>query len=92
MGPDSGIALFIPICKPFEHHHHHHYIISPPLPPLPPPPSPPQQQQQRNHQRLNMGPDGGIARIRVHGEVSHSAHDHVSIGKEVDLAAVEFGE
>jgi len=42
------------------------------------------------HLRVNMGPDGGIARLRVHGQVivSPSLIPH---NKEVDLAAVELG-
>ena len=51
-----------------------------------------------SHIRVNMGPDGGIARIRVYGEVvvSASAFDAPSGSTstspvQVDLAAVQYG-
>ncbi len=41
------------------------------------------------HVRLNVYPDGGVARLRVHGDV---VPDWASLtGREVDLAAVEHG-
>ncbi len=41
------------------------------------------------HVRLNVYPDGGVARLRVHGEV---VPDWAELaGREVDLAAVEHG-
>jgi allantoicase len=41
------------------------------------------------HLRLNIFPDGGVARLRVHGEVALRAGR--SSGAELDLAAVENG-
>jgi allantoicase len=40
------------------------------------------------HIRLNMYPDGGIARFRVYGTPSA---DHISKGQEIDLIAMENG-
>jgi allantoicase len=40
--------------------------------------------------RLNIFPDGGVARLRVHGEVVPSA-SKLAPGREVDLAAMENG-
>jgi allantoicase len=40
--------------------------------------------------RLNMGPDGGIARIRVYGEVTINP-ENIPSDKEIDLAYVENG-
>ncbi len=40
------------------------------------------------HLRLNIYPDGGVARLRVHGEVVPESRDD---GRVVDLAAVENG-
>jgi allantoicase len=43
------------------------------------------------HLRLNIYPDGGVARLRVHGEVSPDWQALLSRGGELDLAAVEHG-
>ena len=43
------------------------------------------------HVRLNIFPDGGVARFRVYGEVIPDWRQLVSSGKEIDLAAVENG-
>ncbi len=43
------------------------------------------------HVRLNIFPDGGVARLRVFGEVVPDWKRLVSSGKELDLAAVENG-
>ena len=43
-----------------------------------------------SHLRVNMGPDGGIARIRVYGEV-HVSPDRLPHDVDVDLASVEYG-
>jgi allantoicase len=40
------------------------------------------------HLRLNIFPDGGVARLRVHGEVVPDEH---VFAREVDLAAIENG-
>lgn len=40
--------------------------------------------------RVNMGPDGGIARIRVYGEVVVQP-ERIPADREIDLAAVEHG-
>jgi allantoicase len=42
------------------------------------------------HLRLNIFPDGGVARLRVHGEVVPDAR-LFRAGREVDLAAIEHG-
>jgi allantoicase len=42
------------------------------------------------HIRLNIFPDGGVARLRVHGDVIPS-EDLFGRGREVDLAAMENG-
>jgi len=42
------------------------------------------------HLRLNIFPDGGVARLRVHGEVATRA-SATDRGREVDLAAMENG-
>lgn len=42
------------------------------------------------HIRLNMGPDGGIARIRVYGEVVVRP-ESIPYDRDIDLAAVEHG-
>ncbi len=42
------------------------------------------------HLRLNIFPDGGVARLRVHGEVIPSEKIFAA-GREVDLAAMENG-
>ncbi|MEO5580958.1 MAG: allantoicase [Gemmatimonadaceae bacterium] len=41
------------------------------------------------HLRLNIFPDGGVARLRVHGEVVPA--DGIFAGREADLAALENG-
>jgi allantoicase len=43
------------------------------------------------HLRLNIFPDGGVARLRVYGEVVPDWKRLVASGKEIDLAAVEHG-
>ncbi len=40
--------------------------------------------------RVNMGPDGGIARIRVYGEVTLSP-EKIPFDRDIDLACVEYG-
>ena len=42
------------------------------------------------HLRLSIYPDGGVARLRVHGEVKPGA-DVLRPGREIDLAAIEHG-
>lgn len=42
------------------------------------------------HLRLNIFPDGGVARLRVHGDVVPE-HDTFGNGREADLAAIENG-
>jgi allantoicase len=43
------------------------------------------------HVRLNIYPDGGVARLRVHGEVLPAADSAKSREKEIDLVAIENG-
>ena len=43
------------------------------------------------HVRLNIYPDGGVARLRVHGEVQPAWSSFVQRGGEADLAALENG-
>jgi allantoicase len=43
------------------------------------------------HLRLKIYPDGGIARLRVHGEVLPDWNAILSSGGEIDLATVEHG-
>lgn len=43
------------------------------------------------HVRLNIHPDGGVARLRVYGEAAPEWGRIVRRGEEVDLAAVEHG-
>src|SRR5688572_12917620 len=43
------------------------------------------------HLRLRIYPDGGVARLRVHGEVVPDWHAVLATGGEVDLVAVEHG-
>lgn len=43
------------------------------------------------HVRLNIFPDGGVARLRLHGESVPDWHRAGGLGGEVDLAAVENG-
>jgi allantoicase len=42
------------------------------------------------HLRINMGPDGGIARVRVYGYVSVNP-ENLSHGEDIDLVSVENG-
>jgi allantoicase len=44
--------------------------------------------QRFTHVRLNIFPDGGVARVRVHGEASP---DWRCFGREINLAAIECG-
>jgi allantoicase len=43
------------------------------------------------HLRLNIFPDGGVARLRVHGDVVPEWKLVGGLGNEIDLAAVEHG-
>jgi allantoicase len=43
------------------------------------------------HARLNIYPDGGVARLRVHGEVVPAIASGGKKEKEIDLAAIENG-
>src|SRR5438046_768943 len=43
------------------------------------------------HLRFHIYPDGGVARLRVHGEVVPDWHRLGGLGKEIDLAAAEHG-
>ena len=43
------------------------------------------------HLRFNIFPDGGVARLRVHGEPVPDWHRTGSLAHEVDLAAIENG-
>jgi allantoicase len=43
------------------------------------------------HLRLKIYPDGGVARLRVHGEVAPDWPSLLKTGGEIDLAAVEHG-
>ncbi|MEP7274223.1 MAG: allantoicase, partial [Acidobacteriota bacterium] len=43
------------------------------------------------HLRLNIFPDGGVARLRVHGEVVPDWRRLAARGSEIDLAAIENG-
>ncbi|MGI8991421.1 MAG: allantoicase [Bryobacteraceae bacterium] len=47
-----------------------------------------QAERRFTHVRLNIYPDGGVARLRIHGE---AVPDWTKLGREVDLAAVENG-
>ncbi|MGB6431408.1 MAG: allantoicase [Candidatus Acidiferrales bacterium] len=47
--------------------------------------------QRFTHLRLKIFPDGGVARLRVHGEVLPDWEKIEHAGEEVDLAAVEHG-
>jgi len=47
--------------------------------------------QRVSHVRLNIFPDGGVARLRVHGEVAPDWPRLLALGGPVDLAAVEHG-
>jgi allantoicase len=44
-----------------------------------------------SHVRLNIFPDGGVARLRVHGRVEPDWRITGGLGTEIDLAAVENG-
>jgi len=44
-----------------------------------------------SHLRLNIFPDGGVARLRVHGRVEPDWRIAGGLGNELDLAAVENG-
>jgi len=46
------------------------------------------QRRRATHLRLNIFPDGGVARLRVHGDV---VPDPAMFTREVDLAAIESG-
>ena len=48
-------------------------------------------QERWTHLRLNIYPDGGVARFRVHGEVKPDWSSLVQSGQAVDLGAVENG-
>lgn len=43
-----------------------------------------------SHIRVNMGPDGGIARLRVYGNVHVSSHS-IARDVDIDLASVSYG-
>ncbi|HSP15174.1 MAG TPA: allantoicase [Thermoanaerobaculia bacterium] len=43
------------------------------------------------HIRLNIYPDGGVARLRIHGQPVPDWHHSGGLGGDVDLAAVENG-
>ena len=43
------------------------------------------------HLRLNIFPDGGVARLRVHGDVAVDWAQVAPTGRAVDLAAIEHG-
>jgi allantoicase len=43
------------------------------------------------HVRLNIFPDGGVARLRIHGEVVPPENVSRAKNKEIDLAAIENG-
>jgi len=43
------------------------------------------------HVRLNIFPDGGVARLRLHGRAVPDWHRAGGLGSEIDLAAVENG-
>eukprot|EP01035_Chromulina_nebulosa_P018740 gene18740-24505_t len=43
-----------------------------------------------NYLRINMGPDGGIARIKVYGEV-YILPESIPYDKDIDLASIEYG-
>jgi allantoicase len=47
--------------------------------------------QRWSHLRFKIYPDGGVARLRVYGEVAPDWHRLRHIGGEIDLAAVENG-
>ena len=43
------------------------------------------------HLRLKIYPDGGVARLRVHGEVMPDWHEVERVGGDIDLAAIDRG-
>jgi len=43
------------------------------------------------HLRFNIYPDGGVARLRVHGEVLPDWRQVLAPGKDINLAAIEHG-
>ena len=43
------------------------------------------------HLKFHIYPDGGVARLRVHGEVVPEWHREGGLQKEIDLAAIEHG-
>src|SRR5262249_42059824 len=43
------------------------------------------------HVKLSIFPDGGVARLRVHGEVAPDWERIAALGGPIDLAAVEHG-
>jgi allantoicase len=47
--------------------------------------------QRVTHLRFNIYPDGGVARLRVHGEVAPDWQRLIARGGQIDLAAVENG-
>jgi allantoicase len=47
--------------------------------------------QRYTHARLNIYPDGGVARLRIHGEAIPAVDPASSAKKEIDLAAIENG-
>src|SRR3954462_3244360 len=49
------------------------------------------QRRRVTHLRLNIFPDGGVARLRVHGEVVPEWRLIGGLGNEIDLAAAENG-
>ncbi|HXM33942.1 MAG TPA: allantoicase [Pyrinomonadaceae bacterium] len=54
-------------------------------------PFPIENNQRFTHLRFRIYPDGGVARLRVYGEVVQDWHRLKQIGGEIDLAAVESG-
>jgi allantoicase len=48
-------------------------------------------EQRYTHLRLKIYPDGGVARLRVHGEVVPDWDRLLRVGGDIDLAAVENG-
>lgn len=47
--------------------------------------------QRITHLRLKIYPDGGVARLRIHGEVVPNWPAIARAGREIDLAAIEHG-
>ncbi|MGB9404328.1 MAG: allantoicase [Candidatus Acidiferrales bacterium] len=50
-----------------------------------------QNEQRFTHLRMKIYPDGGVARLRVHGEVVPAIHNTAARKKEIDLAGVQNG-